>query len=119
MTNDTLAGDTAQCISRDNTFRFEDIKARFYEHFLAMARNAGEIDWAKPSLFPLVKNYRSHQGILSLAADIVDMLCKGERTRSPIDGKCIDNIKNRLSWSDRCAPSRNWQRSGEDANHVS
>jgi len=78
--NDTLAGDTAQCISRDNTFRFEDIKARFYEHFLVMARNAGRIDWAKPNLFPLAKNYRSHQGILSLAADIVDMLCNGEWT---------------------------------------
>ena len=118
MANDTLAGDTAQCISRDNTFRFEDIKARFYEHFLAMARNAGKIYWAKPSLFSLVKNYRSHQGILSLAADIVDMLCKGERTRRSIDGKCIDNIKNRLSWSDRYTPSRNWQLSGREANDV-
>ena len=44
-----------------------------------MAMNAGRLDWAKPRLYPLAKNYRSHQGILSLAADIVDMLCKGEK----------------------------------------
>ncbi|KAF8460724.1 hypothetical protein BDZ91DRAFT_851386 [Kalaharituber pfeilii] len=72
-----FAGDTAQCISRDNTFRFQDVKARFYEHFIAMATEARQISWAKPELFPLAKNYRSHQGILSLAADIVQMLYNG------------------------------------------
>ncbi|KAF8468205.1 hypothetical protein BDZ91DRAFT_722149 [Kalaharituber pfeilii] len=72
-----FAGDTAQCISRDNTFRFQDIKARFYEHFVAMAEVARKRSWARPELFKLAKNYRSHQGILSLAADIVDMLCNG------------------------------------------
>ncbi|KAF8462270.1 hypothetical protein BDZ91DRAFT_734784 [Kalaharituber pfeilii] len=72
-----FAGDTAQCISRDNTFRFQDIKARFYEHFIAMAEEARKRSWARPELFQLAKNYRSHQGILSLAAEIVDMLCNG------------------------------------------
>ncbi|KAF8431998.1 hypothetical protein BGX38DRAFT_1277007 [Terfezia claveryi] len=72
-----FAGDTAQCISRDNTFRFEDIKARFYEHFISLAKDLGKPACAKAELIKLPKNYRSHQGILSLAADIVDMLCNG------------------------------------------
>ncbi|KAF8460717.1 hypothetical protein BDZ91DRAFT_798572 [Kalaharituber pfeilii] len=72
-----FAGDTAQCISRDNTFRFQDAKARFYERFIAMANEARQISWARPELFLLAKNYRSHQGILSLAADILQMLYNG------------------------------------------
>ncbi|RPB27817.1 P-loop containing nucleoside triphosphate hydrolase protein [Terfezia boudieri ATCC MYA-4762] len=72
-----FAGDTAQCISRDNKFRFEDIKARFYEHFISLAKKSGKPACAKAELIKLPKNYRSHQGILSLAADIVDMLCNG------------------------------------------
>ncbi|KAF8462261.1 hypothetical protein BDZ91DRAFT_356694 [Kalaharituber pfeilii] len=70
-----FAGDTAQCISRDNTFRFQDVKLRFYEHFKDMANEARKPSWARPELFQLATNYRSHQGILSLAADIVEMLC--------------------------------------------
>jgi len=76
--NKVLAGDTAQCISRDNTFRFADIKARFYEHFVAMAEKARKPHWAKPELLTLAKNYRSHQGILALSADIVEMLYRGK-----------------------------------------
>ncbi|KAF8460716.1 hypothetical protein BDZ91DRAFT_738462 [Kalaharituber pfeilii] len=79
-----FAGDTAQCISRDNTFRFQDVKARFYEHFIAMANEARQASWARPELFPLAKNYRSHQGILSLAGDIVQMLYNGFPTQIDI-----------------------------------
>lgn len=78
IVNDSLAGDTAQCISRDNTFRFADIKARFYEHFIAMAEKARKPQWAKPELLTLAKNYRSHKGILALSADIVEMLYNGK-----------------------------------------
>ncbi|KAF8459286.1 P-loop containing nucleoside triphosphate hydrolase protein [Kalaharituber pfeilii] len=72
-----FAGDTAQCISRDNTFRFQDVQTRFHEHFSAMANKARKDSWAKPELYKLAKNYRSHQGILSLAADIVQLLYNG------------------------------------------
>ncbi|KAF8416944.1 hypothetical protein EV426DRAFT_624835 [Tirmania nivea] len=71
-----FAGDTAQCVSGDNTFRFADIKDRFYNHFSTMTKGSWDF---RPSSkeFKLAKNYRSHQEILSLAADIVKMLCNG------------------------------------------
>lgn len=78
LVNYVTAGDTAQCISRDNTFCFADIKTRFYEHFISLAKESGKPGCAKAELIKLPKNYRSHQGILSLAADIVDMLCNGK-----------------------------------------
>ncbi|KAI5808229.1 hypothetical protein DFH27DRAFT_650744 [Peziza echinospora] len=70
-----FAGDTAQCISRDSTFRFEDVKARFFHHFLAVAESTSQPSLARPELYKLAKNYRSHQGILSLAAEVINMLC--------------------------------------------
>ncbi|KAF8445555.1 hypothetical protein BDZ91DRAFT_803569 [Kalaharituber pfeilii] len=69
-----FAADAAKCIFRDNTFRIPDVKVRFYEHFIAMANEARQASWAKPELFTLSKNYKTHQGILSLAADIAHLL---------------------------------------------
>ncbi|KAI5850467.1 P-loop containing nucleoside triphosphate hydrolase protein [Morchella snyderi] len=77
-----LAGDTAQCISRDSTFRFQDIKALFFQLFGSMATKGhgssktAEESLEKPRLFLLAKNYRSHQGILALASSVVDLLWK-------------------------------------------
>ncbi|OCL09185.1 hypothetical protein AOQ84DRAFT_221144 [Glonium stellatum] len=68
------AGDTAQSISQDSTFRFPDIKALFYEHFAAASASANQAQLARPTLFTLSKNYRSHQGILALASLVMDML---------------------------------------------
>lgn len=80
-----LAGDTAQCISRDSTFRFQDIKTLFFQFFGSMAIKGGhgssktaEESLEKPKLFLLAKNYRSHQGILALASSVVDLLWKGK-----------------------------------------
>ena len=58
-----LAGDTAQTIARGVGFRFTDIKDIFH----GMSR-------AVPDTFTLVHNYRSHRGVLSLAAAVVDVI---------------------------------------------
>ncbi|KAI9768773.1 MAG: hypothetical protein M1839_003958 [Geoglossum umbratile] len=72
-----LAGDTAQSISKDATFRFADIKALFYNHFSPASETANQADLAKPRSFTLSRNYRSHQGILSLASLVMKMLSTG------------------------------------------
>ena len=72
-----FAGDTAQTISHDSYFRFQDIKALFYDHFAAAASLMNQPELARPQLFMLAKNYRSHQGILGLASLVMDMLWNG------------------------------------------
>ena len=72
-----FAGDTAQAISQDSTFRFADIKALFYDHFAAASAATHQAELARPEMFTLSKNYRSHQGILALASLIMGMIWKG------------------------------------------
>ncbi|KAH8693394.1 hypothetical protein GQ44DRAFT_832739 [Phaeosphaeriaceae sp. PMI808] len=72
-----FAGDTAQSISKDSTFRFEDIKALIHQHFLYASKHSSQSDIAKPAQFFLSQNYRSHQGILSLASLVMQMLWTG------------------------------------------
>jgi len=72
-----FAGDTAQTISQDSHFRFQDIKALFYDHFAAAASLMNQPELARPQLFMLAKNYRSHQGILGLASLVMEMLWNG------------------------------------------
>lgn len=72
-----FAGDSAQCITMDSTFRFNDLKAMFYEEFITAAEEAGDQRIAHPELFKLTKNFRSHQGIISLASFVMDLLYKG------------------------------------------
>lgn len=72
-----IAGDSAQCISKDSTFRFANLKALFYEHF-SRTGNSFKPHLAKPELFLLSTNFRSHQGILSLASFVMDLLWRGE-----------------------------------------
>ncbi|KAF8421382.1 hypothetical protein EV426DRAFT_718708 [Tirmania nivea] len=67
-----FAGDSAQCISNDSAFRFANVKALFYEHYISV-----DPELAKPELFSLTKNFRSHQGILSLASFVMSLLWKG------------------------------------------
>ncbi|KAG7005395.1 UvrD-like helicase ATP-binding domain-containing protein [Physcia stellaris] len=69
-----FAGDTAQGISQDSTFRFQDVKALFHNHFGPQSTAAGQKDLANPHLFILSRNYRSHQGILSLASSVIELL---------------------------------------------
>ncbi len=73
------AGDTAQAISQDSTFRFADIKALFHDHFAATSAAANQRQLAQTIMFTLNKNYRSHQGILALASLVMAMLWKGIR----------------------------------------
>lgn len=72
-----FAGDTAQAISQDSTFRFSDIKGMFFQHFAAVSESTRQVDLARPELFTLFKNYRSHQGILSLASFVMGLIWKG------------------------------------------
>ena len=72
-----FAGDTAQTISQDSHFRFQDIKALFYDHFATAASVMNQPELARPQLFMLAKNYRSHQGILGLASLVMEMLWNG------------------------------------------
>ncbi|KAI9892526.1 MAG: hypothetical protein M1814_001483 [Vezdaea aestivalis] len=69
-----FAGDTAQTISQDSTFRFEDVKALMYSHFPATATSLKQQQIEYPILFTLANNYRSHQGILALASCIIKTL---------------------------------------------
>jgi hypothetical protein len=59
-----LAGDTAQSIAVGVGFRFTDVRQIFYDSF-------GGIE---PHLLQLTHNYRSHAGILRLAACVVELL---------------------------------------------
>ena len=72
-----FAGDSAQCISRDSTFRFNDVKAMFYHQFKPLAEATGNNNLVHPELFDLNKNFRSHQGIVSLASFVMELLYKG------------------------------------------
>lgn len=72
-----FAGDTAQTISQDLHFRFQDIKALFYDHFATEASLTNQPGLARPRLFMLAKNYRSHQGTLGLASLVMEMLWDG------------------------------------------
>ncbi|KAL8690994.1 MAG: hypothetical protein Q9218_003687 [Villophora microphyllina] len=66
------AGDNAQAISQESTFRFEDVKALVYEHF----SDRGRQEFASPTMFKLGVNYRSHDGIIKLASLVMDLLWK-------------------------------------------
>lgn len=59
-----LAGDTAQSIAVGVGFRFTDVRQIFYHAFGGM----------EPDLLRLTHNYRSHAGILKLAASVVELL---------------------------------------------
>lgn len=72
-----IAGDTAQCISKDSVFRFPEIKALFYEHYEVIANQLKQPSFGKPVQFSLAKNYRSHQGILSFASWVMQLLWQG------------------------------------------
>ena len=72
-----IAGDTAQAISQESTFRFADIKALFYNNFIGLSNATNQARLAQPTMFALSKNYRSHQGILALASQVMDWLWKG------------------------------------------
>ncbi|MEW5318036.1 MAG: hypothetical protein WDW38_009289 [Sanguina aurantia] len=70
-------GDTAQTIARGIGFRFADIRTLFHEENIrriAAGGDAAAVAVATPEVHQLTMNYRTHQGILDVAAVIVDML---------------------------------------------
>ncbi len=78
-----IAGDTAQCISKDSTFRFAEIKDLFHERYALTGKSINKWDRAHPTQFALSKNYRSHQGILDLASMVMKLLWNGAYTSPP------------------------------------
>jgi len=72
-----FAGDTAQAISQDSTFRFPDIKKMIFDHFASASDTANQHQLGHAKMFTLAKNYRSHQGILALASLVMRMIWKG------------------------------------------
>ncbi|KAL9045188.1 MAG: hypothetical protein Q9214_001735 [Letrouitia sp. 1 TL-2023] len=72
-----FAGDTAQTISHDSSFRFQDVKSLMYEHFAAASSYTGQSGLAKPKMFKLAKNYRSRRGIVEFASFVMKLLWKG------------------------------------------
>ena len=77
----SLAGDTAQSISKDSLFRFENAKALFYTKFKDQFPDTGNRQSGKsgvvPKLLHLSHNYRSHEGIISVASVVMDLLYGG------------------------------------------
>ena len=69
-----FGGDTAQAISQDSMFRFQDVKNLFYSHFIRQSTAVGQKHRAQPQMFTLNRNYRSHQGILSIASSVMELL---------------------------------------------
>ena len=73
-----FAGDTAQAIARGVSFRFADITTMAYA--LTRGKEAAKLLCSPitvvPDLHALVHNYRSHNGILRLAATVVQLIQK-------------------------------------------
>ena len=69
--------DSAQYISIDSTFRFSDLKTMFYMQFIQAAEEAYDLRMARPEVLKFTKNFRLHQGIISLASFVMNLLYKG------------------------------------------
>ncbi|NXV83306.1 TRNK1 protein, partial [Atlantisia rogersi] len=68
-----LTGDTAQSIMKGVAFRFSDLRSLF--HYASKNSMSKEQRIRKPKrIYQLYQNYRSHSGILRLAAGVVDLL---------------------------------------------
>jgi hypothetical protein len=82
-------GDTAQTIAKGSLFRFEDLSALVFRELSTADPFGSRLVEAR-----LAHNYRSHNGILRLAASVVDLLYtyfpetvdRMERDRSDEDG---------------------------------
>ncbi|PKY26942.1 hypothetical protein RhiirB3_477272 [Rhizophagus irregularis] len=68
-----MAGDIAQCIARGSSFRFQDLRALMHQWELDRnPMNHNQQNTIKK--FELNVNYRSHKGILNLAASVIELL---------------------------------------------
>ena len=66
-----LAGDTAQSIMSGISFRFEDVKTLFHH---LQEKEKTNVQIVVPTVKHLNINFRSHSGILNLAASVTDVL---------------------------------------------
>ena len=66
-----LTGDTAQSIMRGISFRFEDLRSLFHS---ANKISLNTLPIPVPQVHELLINFRSHSGILQLAASIIELL---------------------------------------------
>ena len=71
-----FAGDTAQAISQDSTFRFADLKKMHFNHFAQSGKSNSQKRLGYAEMFLLSRNYRSHQGILEIASSVMEMIWK-------------------------------------------
>ena len=70
-----LTGDTAQSIMRGVSFRFSDLRSVFHYISKHVDQSRGQKTKVKvPHLHDLTQNFRSHSGILKLAASVIDLL---------------------------------------------
>ena len=70
-----LTGDTAQSIMRGVSFRFSDLRSVFHYINENVDQSRGQKTFVKvPPLHDLTQNFRSHSGILQLAASVIDLL---------------------------------------------
>ena len=70
-----LTGDTAQSIVRGVSFRFSDLRSVFHYISKNVDRSKQQkIKLKVPKLHTLTQNFRSHSGILQLAASVIDLL---------------------------------------------
>ena len=70
-----LTGDTAQSIMRGVSFRFKDVVSLFHEA-KERSRRCDACKIAVPTIHELEINFRSHSGILKLAASVIHLLKK-------------------------------------------
>jgi hypothetical protein len=68
-----LTGDTAQSIMRGIAFRFGDVKSLFH-HASKQAPKSVKLE--VPKVDELTINFRSHTGVLKLAASVIDLMKK-------------------------------------------
>ncbi|KAL8820934.1 MAG: hypothetical protein Q9223_000951 [Gallowayella weberi] len=70
-----VAGDTAQAISQESTFRFQDLKVMIHDQFTSDLVSNKNVTRG-PRMFQLGLNYRSHDGIVTMGSFLMDLLWK-------------------------------------------
>ena len=69
-----LTGDTAQSIMRGVSFRFSDVRSLFYKANKQVKNIGKKAKVTVPRVDKLTINFRSHSGVLKLAASVIDVL---------------------------------------------
>ena len=71
-----LTGDTAQSIMRGVSFRFSDLRSLFHKANKQATKISKKAKVTVPKVDELTINFRSHSGVLKLAASVIDVLLK-------------------------------------------